>query len=155
MAIEIERKFLVVDMSWKPHVVRVRQLRQAYLAEDGKISVRVRIDGFESATLTLKTARAGIERYEFEYPIPVADAEALLQHRIGSLISKKRHIVPIGPLTWEIDVFEDENTGLVLAEVELDHAGRSIEHPAWLGEEVTHDRRYYNAELATHPFLRW
>jgi adenylate cyclase len=96
-------------------------------------------------TLTLKTARPEIERHKFEYPMPVADAEGLLHQRVASLISKRRHIVSSGLFTWEIDEFKEKNADLVIAEVALDHVGRSFEHPAWLGAEVTHDRRCYNA----------
>ena len=155
MALEIERKFRVADDRWKQGVANSRRLRQAYLTKNGRISIRIRIDGAEAATLTIKTAGPGIERHEYEYPIPVADAEALLPRREGTVIIKVRHIVPIGEIVWEIDVFEDANAGLVIAEVELDRADQPFEPPAWLGEEVTHDRRFYNADLARHPFSRW
>ena len=155
MPIEIERKFRVVGDGWKERVAKVRRIRQAYLTKNGRISIRVRIDGTESATLTIKTAEPGIERHEYEYPIPVGDAEELLDRREGAVISKVRHLVPVGDLTWEIDVFAGENAGLIVAEVELDRADRAIERPSWLGEEVTQDRRFYNADLAKHPYTRW
>ena len=155
MAIEIERKFRVIGDGWKKQVVRVRYLRQAYLAGHSRISIRVRIDGSELATLTIKTITPGIERHEYEYPIPVADADQLLEQRVGVVISKVRHLVSIGEQTWEVDVFEGENAGLIVAEVELDSADRVVELPVWLGDEVTHDRRFYNAELAVYSYTRW
>ena len=106
-------------------------------------------------TLTIKTVAPGIERHEYEYPIPVADAENLLERREGAVISKTRHIVPAGGLVWEIDLFTGDNEGLRVAEVELDHAERVVECPDWIGEEVTGDRRFYNADLSRHPFSRW
>lgn len=155
MALEIERKFRVADDSWKPLVTRTRSLRQAYLTKNDRLSTRIRIDGTEQATLTIKTAAPGIERNEFEYPIPVGDAEQLLLRCEGAIICKVRHIVPFAGLVWEIDVFDGENAGLVIAEVELDRADQPVELPAWLGMEVTGDRRYYNADLAMRPFSRW
>jgi adenylate cyclase len=155
MALEIERKFLVRGDGWKRHVVRARRLRQAYLTKNDRISMRVRIDGEEAATLTIKTARTGIERHEYEFAIPLAEARELLEHREGSIISKVRHIVRNGGLNWEIDVFDGDNAGLVIAEIELDRADRIIELPHWIGEEVTDDRRFYNADLAKHPFSSW
>lgn len=155
MALEIERKFLVRGDGWRRHVVRTRRLRQAYLSKNDRISMRVRIDGDEAATLTIKAARTGIARQEYEYAVPVADAKELLELREGAIISKTRHIVRNGGLNWEIDVFDGDNAGLVIAEIELDRADRIIELPYWIGEEVTDDRRYYNADLAKHPFSSW
>jgi adenylate cyclase len=155
MALEIERKFRVSGDSWKPLVARTRRLRQAYLTKNGRLSVRVRIDGDETGTLTIKAARSGLERHEYEYAIPLADAEELMHQREGSVISKVRHIVPISGFNWEIDVFDGENAGLVVAEIELDRADRTFERPDWLGEEVTGDRRFYNADLAKHPYMSW
>mgnify|MGYP005861622719 CR=1 FL=1 len=155
MALEIERKFRVAGDGWKPLVARTRRLRQAYLTKDGRLSIRVRIDGEASATLTLKAAHSGMARHEHEDAIPLADAEELIRQREGAIISKVRHIVPIGDLNWEVDVFDGENAGLVIAEVELDRPDRTLERPDWLGEEVTGDRRYYNADLAKRPFTSW
>jgi adenylate cyclase len=155
MALEIERKFRVSGDGWKPLVSRTRRLRQAYLTKTGRLSIRVRIDGDAAGTLTIKAARSGMERHEYEYAIPLADAEELMLQRDGSVISKVRHIVPIGGLEWEIDVFDGENAGLVIAEIELDRPDRTFERPDWLGEEVTGDRRYYNADLAKRPYASW
>lgn len=155
MALEIERKFLVADDDWRRAVVGQRRIRQAYLVKNERMSVRVRIDRDGPATLTLKSAATGIVRHEFEYAIPLADAEQLLETREGGVVVKVRHHVPAGDLVWEIDVFEGENNGLVIAEIELAHAGQNFDRPAWLGPEVTGNRRYYNAELARTPYSRW
>jgi adenylate cyclase len=155
MALEIERKFRVVGDSWRSRTVAVHRIRQAYLAKTGRLSLRVRIRDAEAATLTIKTAAPGIARHEYEYPIPVTDAEALLEQREGGVIAKLRHVLPVGDLTWEIDEFEGDNAGLVVAEVELNRAGQPFARPAWLGEEVTHDHRFYNAQLVHRPYARW
>jgi adenylate cyclase len=105
--------------------------------------------------LTIKTAEPGIQRHEYEYAIPLRDAEALLLQRDGALITKTRHIVPIGGLIWEIDVFDGENAGLTIAEVELGSTDQILYRPEWLGREVTHERRYYNSSLAKHPVRLW
>lgn len=155
MPVEIERKFRVTGESWRAHVTSVRRIRQAYLTKNGRLSVRVRIDDNIKATLTIKTVEHGIRRNEFEYPIPVADAEDLLERREGAVIIKVRHIVPFAGMSWEVDVFEGENAGLIVAEVELAHADDVFTRPDWVGEEVTHDRRYYNADLAKRPYTQW
>lgn len=148
MATEIERKFLVTSDGWKPDVVRHRDIRQAYLAVTEQNTVRVRIDG-SAAFLTVKSGGAGLSRQEFEYPIPLADAEHLLAVRTGRVIEKRRHIVPAGALNWEIDVFGGDLAGLVIAEIELPSETTEIAKPDWLGAEVTGDARYGNAQLAT------
>lgn len=155
MALEIERKFLVANDNWRRYATRRRCIRQGYLMQNGRLSARVRIDDGGPASLTLKTLAPGIVRCEFEYSIPLDDAEQLLEAREGSVIAKVRHHVPAGDLVWEIDVFEGENSGLVVAEIELAHAEQRFERPTWLGTEITGVRRYYNADLARTPFSRW
>ncbi|MCP5401649.1 MAG: CYTH domain-containing protein [Novosphingobium sp.] len=151
MAREIERKFLVCGDGWKARAVRSRHVRQAYLALAGKVNVRVRVIDDAEAVLTIKSAEAGQSREEFEYPIPLEDAEALIALRVGNCIEKRRFIVPAGAgANWEIDVFDGPHRGLVLAEIELAEGGDIPERPGWLGEEVTHEERYYNAALARH-----
>jgi adenylate cyclase len=120
-----------------------------------RVSIRIRIDGTSAATFTIKGVKPGIERNEFEFPMPVADADELLAQCEGAVITKVRHLVPIGTFTFEIDVFEGENAGLVIAEIELQRTDQAFEHPPWLGAEVTQERRYYNADLARHPSSRW
>jgi adenylate cyclase len=148
MAKEIERKFLVSGGGWRKHADRGKQIRQAYLASTDKLSIRVRIIGKTKAFLTIKTARPGLSRDEYEYAIPVKDAQNLMKLRIGRLIVKRRHNVKVGKSRFEVDVFAREQKGLVIAEIELPSRRATFERPAWLGKEVTSERRYYNAQLA-------
>lgn len=145
MAIEIERKFLVTGEGWRaaPHI---RAITQGYLAVSGPASVRVRIqDG--AATLTIKGEAEGLVRDEFEYAVPLADAEEMLRLCQQPPIVKKRHeLVHAGKL-WQVDLFEGALAGLVIAEIELNHADEVIELPDWVGREVTADRRYRNSSL--------
>jgi adenylate cyclase len=154
MGIEIERKFLVVGDEWKQQGVAT-YLRQGYIsAEPGRI-VRVRIDG-DAAMLTIKGLSTGIACGEWEYAIPLADAQALLDQVCQQpLIEKNRYRIPAGDLVWEVDEFFGDNAGLVVAEVELQSEDQVFERPAWLGEEVSHDRRYANANLLKHPYCSW
>jgi adenylate cyclase len=114
----------------------------------------VRVAG-RNAFLTLKGASQGPVRTEFEYPIPVADAEVLLQMCAGPLIEKVRYEVQHGGLCWEVDEFCGENHGLVIAEVELTAPDQPFDRPPWVGEEVTDDPRYFNSQLAIHPYITW
>lgn len=152
MALEIERKFLVTEGAWQqaPGVL----YRQGYLNRDKTRTVRVRVAG-EAAFLTIKGVSVGATRAEFEYPIPLADAQALLALCDGPLIEKTRHVMTYEGTTWEVDVFAGDNAGLVVAEVELMAEGQPFARPEWLGEEVTHDARYFNSNLAAHPFTKW
>lgn len=155
MSVEIERKFLVLDDSWRNDVTSSMRLRQGYLAADEDLSIRVRLAG-DTATLTIKKRINDARRLEFEYEIPAEDAHALLDRVCRRLlIEKTRHILDHGGATWEIDVFEGDNGGLVVAEVELDHESRLLEKPTWAGKEVTGDSRYYNASLVSRPFRDW
>ena len=155
MAIEIERKFLLRSDDWRPLVTDCVRLRQAYLAQDGGLSTRVRIVDTSSATLTIKSRKAGLRRLEFEFPIPLVEAEALLSLRQGASIEKVRHHVPWHGLRWEIDVFEGDNAGLTVAEIELAHERDHVEMPAWLSVEITGQERYYNSRLARQPYRVW
>ena len=150
MGVEIERKFLVVGDAWRRAVTESHVLRQGYLSRNDGFTVRVRTDG-KRAWLTLKDQGLGIARGEFEYGIPTADADELLGACGGRVIAKVRHIVSHGRHRWEVDVFEGDNVGLVLAEVELASEHEGFERPPWLGDEVTGDRRYYNSSLAEDP----
>lgn len=153
--LEIERKFLVLDESWRDAVRGSAYFRQGYLSEEARCSVRVRISG-DQAWLNLKSVTLGAQRHEFEYAVPVADAQQMLDLlSCKPVIEKTRYFVDIGPHTWEIDVFEGENAGLVVAEIELDSPDEAFARPAWLGEEVTHDPRYYNTCLASTPYRHW
>lgn len=154
MAREIERKFLLKNDSWRTSVEHSRPLRQGYLCGNERASVRVRIAG-EDANLNVKSATLGVERLEFEYPVPVEDARALLSDLAGMVVEKTRHEIRVGGHRWEIDEFVGDNAGLVVAEIELEDADESFDRPDWLGEEVSEDPRYYNTELARHPYSRW
>lgn len=161
MGIEIERKFKVVGAGWRDAAARSVRMAQGYVNDMGslregrqKASVRVRIAG-DQAFLNLKSRELGHTRQEFDYPIPVADAEALLALCVGGLVDKVRHYVPAGGHTFEVDEFLGENAGLVVAELELEHADADFERPAWLGQEVTDLARYYNLALAERPYSRW
>jgi adenylate cyclase len=155
MAIEIERKFLLTDESWRADVVRAVTMHQGYLGSDPQCSVRVRLAGTE-AWLNIKSATLGIERLEFEYAIPLEDAATMLQYLCGARsLSKTRHYVIHGGHTWEIDEFDGDNRGLIVAEVELADAEEPFARPTWLGQEVSDDPRYYNVCLIDHPYTRW
>jgi len=156
VAREIERKFLVTGDGWRPGARGVLY-RQGYLGAgaEATCTVRARVAG-ESAFLTVKGRAAGGARDEYEYPIPVADAEEMLERLcVGGRIEKYRHRIPFAGHTWEVDEFTGENAPLVVAEVELDRIDIEVELPPWVGPEVTYDPRYTNAALARLPFSRW
>lgn len=155
MATEIEHKFLVANDDWRALVSHSAVFKQGYLNSDETSSVRVRIAG-EQAWLNIKSATIGTHRLEFEYEIPLADADqiiATLCHK--PLIEKTRHFVNDGQHVWEIDVFAGENQGLIVAEIELSAIGEEFNKPSWLGKEVTADVRYYNNNLSRYPFSSW
>jgi adenylate cyclase len=150
MATEIERKFLVLDESWRgqgPSFI----IRQGYLSRDKDRTVRVRIRD-EEAFLTVKGRNLGICRPEFEYTIPVRDAEEMLRLCTGTVISKTRHYVQYENLAWEVDEFHGLLEGLVVAECELMAERQEISKPPWVGDEVTQDVRYLNSNLNSWPF---
>jgi len=153
MGIEIERKFLVKDSSWHEEADVGVLCRQGYLVGERALTVRVRVMG-EVGFLTIKGETDGIRRAEFEYAIPVADAEALLL-QCGSVVEKRRYRVERGAHVWEIDTFTGENEGLVVAEIELNDEAEAFDKPSWLGAEVSLDTRYSNARLAVDPFSSW
>lgn len=143
---EIERKFLVQDLSVLNGLVGT-PITQGYVASGGLL-VRARRAG-DQAFLTLKGPRVGLSCDEFEYPIPVADALAMLEsYSTGGALSKTRYLVPVGAHTFEVDVFEGGLSGLVVAEVELSDETEAVELPTWLGREVSHDMAYTNFNLA-------
>lgn len=154
MGQEIERKFLVVGDSWRS-AVRGEVMCQGYIPTQDTRTVRVRRVG-DRAYLTLKGPAVGLVRPEFEYAIPVEDAQAMLETLCTPpLVEKTRYRLPIGPLVWEIDEFWGDNEGLIVAEVELTSPDQAVDLPEWIGMEVTHDLRYYNANLACSPFNTW
>lgn len=155
MGVEVERKFLVVDDSWRAEVTKATRIVQGYLARTGRVTLRVRVKG-EAGFVTIKGETRGISRSEFEYPIPLADARAMLDGLAdGPVVDKVRHLVPVGGHTWEVDVFEGANAPLVMAEVELGDPDEPFELPSWAGQDVSDDARYYNANLAQAPYSTW
>lgn len=155
MPIEIERKFLVKDESWRSEADAGVRFRQGYLIGAKQASVRVRIEGSE-ANLNIKGATLGVMRQEYEYAIPLDEAQELLDTLCEKpLIEKRRYTVRHGAHLWEIDCFEGDNAGLVVAEIELHDEHESFQPPAWLGEEVSADPRYYNVMLVKHPYKEW
>jgi adenylate cyclase len=155
MSFEIERKFLVHGDDWQRLATGRSSIRQAYLSSNGKASIRVRIKGDGTATLSIKSRPVDLRRLELEYAIPTLEAEALMQLRQGSVIEKVRYVIPHGELAWEVDVFEGDNLGLVIAEIELRHERQQIELPPWIGTEVTGQQQYYNSALVQRPFCSW
>lgn len=155
MGTEIERKYLVEGESWRDDVVRRERFQQGYLAVTARCAVRVRVEG-DHANLNIKNATLDIEREEYEYPIPLTDAREILSSLCGGgTLSKVRHWVEHEGETWEVDVFEGDNEGLVVAELEIDHRDRAFVLPPWAGEEVSGDERYLNSYLAANPFKTW
>ncbi|RNF84979.1 CYTH domain-containing protein [Montanilutibacter psychrotolerans] len=161
MPIEIERKFLVTGDGWRAAAREVVPMAQGYLndlasMDSGamKASVRVRIAG-DAAYLNFKSRELGHTRQEFEYPIPVADARALLALSVGGLVDKRRHLVEFEGHLWEVDEFLGDNAGLVVAEIELASADEVFALPPWIGAEVTDAARYYNLALASRPYVQW
>ena len=155
MAIEIERKFLVNSNQWKASVVRQSDVRQGYLATGEHSSIRVRI-GAQSAELNIKSLTQGVRRNEYEYPIPLEDAEQILDRLCTKpLIEKTRYYVEFAGKLWEVDRFSGANDGLVIAEIELAYEDEVFDKPDWVGEEVTEDLRYNNVSLVIHPFKDW
>lgn len=154
MPTEIERKFLVRGEQWRRGATAVRY-RQGYLCAEKERAVRVRTAG-DKGYLTIKGLSRGAARAEYEYEIPLGEANEMLDslcHR--PLIEKKRYRIPAGDLVWEVDEFEGENAGLIVAEVELKSADQPVDLPPWAGQEVTDDPRYYNASLVRNPYGRW
>lgn len=149
MPIEIERKFLVSREAWRPLVSKRRTIKQGYLTRgNAPAVVRVRINDEGHSRLTIKSAATGPARGEFEYDIPMDHAAELLKLCGDHTLTKTRHCVPAGELTWEIDVFEGRHAGLVIAEVELSSPDQQLPLPPWLGKEVTDDPSYSNENLA-------
>lgn len=153
MAIEIERKFLVKNDSWKAETKGILY-RQGYLNSEKKRTVRVRTIK-QKAFLTVKGISIGAKRAEYEYEIPLADGVALLELCEKPIISKHRYKLNFEGMIWEIDEFHGENEGLIVAEIELERETQKFAFPDWLGQEVTFDSRYFNSSLIKKPFSKW
>lgn len=148
MAVEIERKYLVKSDEWRSMSSSSRHFCQFYLSVNPDCTIRIRIIDDSSAFLTVKSRNKGISRGEWEYPIPVEDAQAMMKLHIGRLVIKRRHLVPYAGYTWEVDIFEGELSGLAVAEVELPSPDASVTIPPFVGKEVSGDVRYYNSSLS-------
>ena len=153
---EIERKFLVLDDSYKQLSYGSSHIMQGYICSERGRTVRVRIRD-ERAYLTIKgpSMNGGLSRYEFEREIPFADAQQMMLFCEPGVIDKTRWLVKSGPHTFEVDEFHGENNGLVVAEVELSSEEEAFEKPHFIGKEVTGDRRYYNSQLRANPYCNW
>ena len=160
MAQEIERKFLLKNNNWKMEVSSSCYFNQGYLnqtedRDNVKSSVRVRIEG-DKANINIKSMTLSISRQEYEYSIPLDDATKMLDELcLKPLIEKNRHLVYRDGNKWEIDVFEGDNKGLVIAEIELDYEQAEFVKPDWLGAEVSEQQKYYNVCLVKHPYTHW
>jgi adenylate cyclase len=154
MAFEIERKFLINDDSWNMDSDNGTLLRQGYLNSKAERTVRVRISG-NKGILTIKGKNENLTRKEFEYQIPLDEAMNLLQLCEKPIIEKTRYLIIKDKHTWEIDVFEGENKGLIVAEIELTSEQETFEIPSWLGKEVSFETKYYNSSLIANPYSKW
>ncbi|HEX7340312.1 MAG TPA: CYTH domain-containing protein [Rhodanobacteraceae bacterium] len=161
MSTEIERKFLLADEGWRAGIATSTRMAQGYLQDVAALrqgmahaSVRVRVAGSE-AWLNVKSVALGIARREFEYPVPLADAEQMLAELCRGRVEKTRHRVPVDGHVFEIDEFAGANAGLIVAELELPAVDAPYPRPAWLGREVSDLPRYYNVNLIDHPFAAW
>ncbi|GJL73440.1 MAG: CYTH domain-containing protein [Nitrosomonas sp.] len=153
MGKEIERKFLVTGDDWRS--AEYSNYVQGYLSIDKERTVRVRMTD-DKAFLTIKGITRHATREEYEYSIPVDDAESMLRQLcLRPLIEKRRYFIKHAGMTWEVDDFQGENAGLVVAEIELDDEQQAFDKPDWVGEEITADKRYYNASLVAAPFSTW
>lgn len=153
MGIEIERKYLVADDGWKTAAGEGVVCKQGYLTAESDVTVRVRIMG-DKAFLTIKGATQGVSRPEYEYEIPLVDGVELLG-LCGPLVEKTRYRIRHDSDVWALDVFSGANTGLIMAEIELESEEQEFDHPVWAGKEVSDDPRYRNAYLAQHPYSKW
>lgn len=155
MGIEIERKYLVADATWRESKVPGRKIVQAYLASTDILVFRVRILDDIEAYLTIKGGRTGISRPEFEYEIPLRDARQLVAMASDAIVEKTRYRISVGTHVWEVDEYAGANTGLITAEIELSEESEDFQRPAWLGIEVSGQPRYGNASLAVRPYADW
>jgi CYTH domain-containing protein len=153
MAIEIERKYLVKNDTWRAGA-KGRRMVQGYLSRDPHRTVRVRISG-EQAWMTVKGPTTGMSREEVEFPLDLGLAQELLGMSLDEPIDKTRYDISFAGMLWEVDEFHGANAGLIVAEIELPHEDHAFEKPDWLGEEVTSERRYSNSKLSKRPWSTW
>jgi len=154
MAIEIERKFLLKNEDWRAECDSGTKILQGYLNSHKERTVRVRISG-SKGEINIKGKTNQLTRQEFEYTIPLGDAEKLILLCETPIIEKTRYRIHQDQLIWEVDEFHGENNGLIVAEVELQSEKQDIDLPNWIGLEVSNDARYYNASLIARPYSKW
>ena len=154
MATEIERKYLLKNDSWKQEVSSKNKIIQGYLSSKPERTVRIRITK-NKGFVTIKSKNIGSLRKEFEYEIPIEDAKELILLCEKPIIQKTRYIVEYSSHIWEIDIFEGENQGLEVAEIELSQENEEFSIPDWIGPEVTNESKYYNSQLIINPFMNW
>lgn len=154
--IEIERKFLVKNETFKSESIKKQLITQGYLSSDPKRSVRIRICE-QNAYITIKgqTSESGTSRYEWEKEINIEDAKQLMLLCREGVVTKIRHLIPFKNHTFEVDEFLKDNSGLVIAEVELSNENEDFERPRWLGKEVTGIKKYYNSQLSQNAYVNW
>ena len=153
MPIEIERKFMVISDDYKLSA-KSADIKQAYLSVDENMAIRVRLEGIQ-ASINIKSKKSERVNHEFEYVIPLDEAQSLIRMSPYPIIEKTRHMVKYEGKTWEVDEFHGDNAELTVAEIELDDENEAFEKPPWLGAEVTADYRYLNSNLAKKPFNSW
>ncbi|MFC5270825.1 CYTH domain-containing protein [Adhaeribacter terreus] len=155
MPVEIERKFLVDKTLWgKLEKPAGNLFRQGYLHADPEKTIRVRVTD-TTGFITIKGATSGTSRLEYEYEIPKKEAEELLDNFAENGLTKFRYFMPFQGKTWEVDEFLAENEGLMIAEIELHSEDETFEKPAWIGAEVTGQKKYYNSQLSVNPYKNW
>ena len=154
--IEIERKFLVKNETYKSESIKKQLITQGYLSSDPKRSVRIRICE-QNAYITIKgqTSESGTSRYEWEKEINIEDAKQLMLLCREGVVTKIRHLIPFKNHTFEVDEFLKDNSGLVIAEIELSNENEEFERPIWLGKEVTGIKKYYNSQLSQNAYVNW
>ncbi|GAB5522276.1 MAG: CYTH domain-containing protein [Roseivirga sp.] len=154
MAVETERKFLLKNDHWRSLVASQKKIMQGYLNAEPERTVRIRISD-NQGIITIKSKSEGLSRAEYEYDIPVVDAREMIALCEKPIIEKTRNLLTFEGKLWEIDEFDGDNKGLIVAEVELQSEDEVITFPSWLGEEVSYDKRYFNASLIKHPYCQW
>ncbi len=155
MIIEIEHKYLVKEELWKKiSPDKIVKIKQAYLSKDPEKTIRIRVAG-DKGFITIKGKSVGASRPEYEYEIPLAEAVELINKFCNNAIEKTRHYVLYENKTWEVDVFEGPNAGLIVAEIELNSEDEKYSKPEWIDRDVTTDRRYANSNLIVNPFSTW
>ena len=154
MGVEIERKYLLKNKEWRARAGEGIEIRQGYLNSAKERTVRIRING-GVGLITVKGETINSTRKEYEYQIPIEDAEELLELCEKPIVEKTRFEIIHNQKVWEIDEFKGGNKGLIVAEIELEDENEELEFPLWIGEEVTSDPRYYNANLIAHPYSDW